>query len=161
MSLLRTSTLLAVATAAGLAAGCGSGYGGGSKSTRAASTSGNAVSKPGKTVAIAESEYKLTPSSVNVSATGTYTFKVQNKGTIAHALEIEGNGVEQKTGDIQPGSSATLTVDLTKNGKYELYCPIDGHRRQGMEGTVMVGSSAGGGTTTDTTSTDTGGGGGY
>src|SRR5690242_12191243 len=150
MNLLRTSALLAVAAAAGLAAGCGGSYGGGggnSGSTRAASTSGNAVSGAGKTVTIAESEYKLTPSSVNVSATGTYTFKVMNKGSVAHALEIEGNGVEQKTAHIQPGSSATLTVDLAKNGKYELYCPIDGHRRQGMEGTLMVGSSAGAGTT--------------
>ena len=55
-----------------------------------------------QTIQISEKEYSLTP-----------------------AMEIEGNGVEEKTGDLQPATSATLRVTLTKNGSYELYWPID------------------------------------
>jgi uncharacterized cupredoxin-like copper-binding protein len=31
-----------------------------------------------------------------------------------------------------------VTVDL-KAGKYEYYCPVDGHKDAGMEGTLTVG----------------------
>jgi plastocyanin len=115
-----------------------------------------------QTIQISEKEYSLEPATISVSGTGTYEFKVTNNGTIAHALEIEGNGVEQKIGDIQPGAGATLRVTLTKDGSYELYCPIDGHRSQGMKGTVIVGSGSGsGGTTTNEAGTTTSGGYGY
>ena len=31
---------------------------------------------------------------------------------------------------------------ISKPGEYEFYCPIDGHREQGMEGTIVVGGQA-------------------
>ena len=112
-----------------------------------------------QTIQISEKEYSLSPGTVTVSKTGTYEFKVTNNGTIAHALEVEGNGVEEKIGDVQPGASATLRVTLTKDGSYEMYCPIDGHRSEGMQGTVTVGSGSGsGGTTTKEGGTTTSGG---
>ncbi len=115
-----------------------------------------------QTIQISEKEYSLKPATVAVSKTGTYEFKVTNNGTIAHALEVEGNGVEEKIGDIQPGAAATLRVTLTKDGSYELYCPIDGHRSQGMKGTLTVGSGSGsGGTTTNDAGTTTSRGYGY
>ena len=86
---------------------------------------------------------------------------MSNNGTIAHALEIEGNGVEEKTSDIQPGAAATLRVTLGKGGSYELYCPIDGHRSQRMQGTLTVGSAGSGGTTTNDAGTTTSRGYGY
>jgi plastocyanin len=115
-----------------------------------------------QTIQISEQEYSLDPGTVTVSKTGTYEFKVTNNGKIAHALEVEGNGVEEKTGDIQPGAAATLRVTLAKDGSYELYCPIDGHRSQGMKGTLTVGSGSGsGGTTTNDAGTTTSRGYGY
>ena len=115
-----------------------------------------------QTIQISEKEYSLTPGTVTVSKTGTYEFRVTNNATIAHALEVEGNGIEEKIGDIQPGAGATLRVTLTKDGSYEMYCPIDGHRGQGMQGTVTVGSRSGsGGTTTNEGGTTTSGGYGY
>jgi plastocyanin len=113
-----------------------------------------------QTIKISEKEYSLNPGTVTVSKTGTYEFKVTNNGTIAHALEIEGNGVEEK----KPGAGATLRVTLTKEGSYELYCPIDGHRNQGMKSSVTVGSASGSGgmmTTTTNAGTTTSGGYGY
>jgi plastocyanin len=102
-----------------------------------------------QTIQISAKEYSLTPSKVNLTKRGTYEFKATSNGTIAHALEIGGNGVEEKTGSIEPGSSETLRVTFSKAGSYEVYCPIDGHRGQGMEGTISVASAPGGGTTTN------------
>jgi uncharacterized cupredoxin-like copper-binding protein len=134
-------------TAALLLAGCG----GSSNSSSSSKPSGNAT----QTVQISEKEFSLTPSTVTLSKPGTYAFHVTNNGTITHALEVEGNGVEQKSGDIQAGSSATLTVTFTKNGPYEIYCPIDGHKAQGMKGTLTVGHASGGTTTTEGQTTTT------
>jgi uncharacterized cupredoxin-like copper-binding protein len=137
-------------------AGCG-GSSGGSKTVAASGGSGG-----GQTIQVKEMEYKLTPSSFTVAKPGTVTFEVKNAGTIGHALEVEGNGVEEKTSTISPGSSAKLTVDLSKKGTYEVYCPIDGHRAMGMEAKLVVGgASAGGGGGTTTTETKTKSSGGY
>jgi uncharacterized cupredoxin-like copper-binding protein len=141
-------------------AGCGGGSSSPSSSGGSGATTAAAASH---TVSLSESEYKLSPSTVSVAKAGKVTFDVKNTGQIAHALEIEGSGVEEKTGHIAPGEGASITVTLPKNGTYEMYCPIDGHRDKGMEGTIHVGGSAGGMTTEGTTTegTTTGGGSGY
>jgi len=159
MRLHRLSLLGAVVVVVGLS-GCGGGSGAGSSQSEATSTTtSSAAAQSLKTVTISEKEFSLTPSSVSLSKAGTYTFKAVNNGTITHALEIEGNGVEQKASEIGPGNSTTITVDL-KKGSYEMYCPVDGHKNEGMKGTITVGSSSAGGagTTmqTDTTPTTTG-----
>jgi plastocyanin len=139
-----------------LLVGCGGGYGGGSGGSNQAAGSGNSI----QTIQIAEKEYSLTPSTVTLTKAGTYTFKATNNGSTAHALEIEGNGIESKTGHIEPGSTATLQVAL-KAGSYEMYCPIDGHKQEGMKGDVAVGSAGAGMSTTTTNETTTSRGGGY
>jgi plastocyanin len=103
---------------------------GGTSSTSSSSAGGPVL----QTIQISEKEYSLTPSKITVAKTGTYELKATNDGTITHALEIEGNGVEEKTGDVAPASTATVRVKLSKDGSYEIYCPIDGHRGQGMAG---------------------------
>jgi uncharacterized cupredoxin-like copper-binding protein len=144
MKRLALLSLLALAVA-----GCGGG--GGSKE--------QAASGGGKTITIKETEYKLTPAKVTVASTGSVTFEATNDGQVDHALEVEGNDVEEETETISPGSSAKLTVDLSKPGTYEVYCPIDNHRQMGMEATLVVGGGAagGGGTTNESTSTTSGG----
>jgi hypothetical protein len=46
-------------------------------------------------------------------------------------------------------------VTLPKNGTYEMYCPVDGHKALGMKGKLTVGGSgaAGGATSTENTGT--------
>jgi uncharacterized cupredoxin-like copper-binding protein len=68
---------------------------------------------------------------------GSVTFDVSNDGSTVHNLEIEGNGVEEETEDLQPGDTGELTVDL-QPGSYEMYCSIDGHEDLGMKGEVTV-----------------------
>jgi uncharacterized cupredoxin-like copper-binding protein len=101
------------------------------KTTSTASTAG------AKTVKVGESEWKITPTDGKATA-GNVVLNVSNTGQVPHQLEVEGNGLEeQKTAVIDPGGSAKLAVKL-KPGKYEWYCPIPGHKEQGMEGTLTV-----------------------
>ena len=127
----------------GTLAGCGGGGGagnpsGGSQGSKAAA--GPVV----RTIEVKETEYKLTPDKITLNKPGTYVLEARNTGSTTHALEIEGKGVEEETKDLGAGQSAKLKVAL-KRGKYEIYCPVDGHREQGMEGTVTVKGSSGGG----------------
>src|SRR2546422_4355952 len=79
------------------------------------------------------SEWKVELSEATIAA-GPVTFTVTNAGSIPHAFEVEGAGVERETELIQPGSTATLTLTL-KPGTYEAYCPVgeDSHKKLGME----------------------------
>jgi plastocyanin len=68
---------------------------------------------------------------------GKVTITMDNPSDVPHAVEVEGNGVEKETKTLTNGT-ADVTVDL-KAGKYEFYCPVDGHKEGGMEGTLTVG----------------------
>ena len=67
---------------------------------------------------------------------GKVTVVMNNPSDVPHAVEIEGNGVEKESKTVT-GASSDVTADL-KAGKYEFYCPVDGHRQAGMEGTLTV-----------------------
>ena len=54
-----------------------------------------------------------------------------------HAIAVEGNGVDEDGPTAQAGGDSKITVDL-KPGKYEFYCPVDGHKDLGMEGELTV-----------------------
>jgi plastocyanin len=84
------------------------------------------------------SEWKVELSQRTITA-GSVTFSVTNAGTIPHAFEVEGQGIERETAVIQPGSSATLQLTL-KPGTYDVYCPVgeDSHKHLGMETHLKV-----------------------
>jgi plastocyanin len=132
-------------------AGCGASGGqaaGGNLAGKASATNGGSAAAARsvvKSIEVKETEYKLNPAKITLNKPGAYVFKAENTGSTTHALEIEGKGVEEETKDLAAGRSAELKVTL-KGGRYEIYCPVDGHRQQGMEGTVTVkqGSSGGG-----------------
>ena len=77
------------------------------------------------------SEHRITP--------GAVTFTITNAGSIPHAFEVEGEGIEQETKAIQPGAHVTLTLTL-KPGTYDVYCPVgeDSHKKLGMDTRLMV-----------------------
>lgn len=66
---------------------------------------------------------------------GTTTFGVTNQGTLRHGLVIRAPGdsaqVTKLDMHLEPGESATLEVALNA-GRYEVYCPIGGHRQRGL-----------------------------
>jgi plastocyanin len=92
---------------------------------------------PIQTITITETDFALDPDSVDVEEPGTYTFEVVNEGDVAHALEVEGEGIEEETDTLNPGQRAMLTVELDR-GRYELYCPVGDHADRGMTGKVEV-----------------------
>jgi len=102
-------------------------------STKAATTT--AAAKPqATTVAVDETEFKITTATTTFKA-GQITFEAKNVGKIPHDLAVKQTG--DKTKLIQPGGSATLKVTL-KAGKYELYCTVPGHEAAGMKLNITV-----------------------
>jgi uncharacterized cupredoxin-like copper-binding protein len=57
--------------------------------------------------------------------------------SLPHGIAIEGKGVDKDGNVVQPGGTSTVTVAL-KPGTYTYYCPVPGHRKAGMEGTLTV-----------------------
>ena len=68
---------------------------------------------------------------------GKVTVDFANPSSTPHAVEIEGNGVEEETETVTSGDAPPITVDL-KPGTYEFYCPVPGHKEAGMKGTLTV-----------------------
>src|SRR5437867_2172117 len=95
---------------------------------------------PGDPAAVSAklSEWKVELSEGTITA-GTVTFTIANVGSIPHAFEVEGEGIEKETDVIQPGASAKLTLTL-QPGTYEVYCPVgnDSHKKLGMETQLKV-----------------------
>ena len=111
------------------------------------------------TVKAIETEFHIALSKTSFKP-GTYLFEAENKGHATHALEITGPGLHNAmTADIQPGHSAKLKVTF-KKGKYDVFCPIPGHKALGMNVNLVISSSGGSGTTA-TTSKSTASSGGY
>lgn len=91
------------------------------------------------------SEFAFTLSTKSV-APGSVTFKVTNKGALAHTFFVcsaNTGGSANKcagkgTAQISPGKSATLTISFTKAGSYEYLCTVPGHAAAGMKGDLKV-----------------------
>jgi plastocyanin len=163
----------AALAAALVVVGCG---GGNDKTTNAKTTppasTGTSTSSGGggTTIAVHETEFKLSPANVTVAKPGPVTIRVTNDGKVEHSLEVEGPGIGEKklSRNLSPGQSATLDLTL-KKGKYEWYCPVDAHKSMGMKGSITVGSGSSGAASTGASggqsgagqSSGGGGGGGY
>jgi plastocyanin len=108
------------------------------ESTSSSTTASGGGGGGSSSVDISETEYQLDPADPTVAGTsGDVTINLTNDGGVTHNLEIEGNGVEEVSDDIEPGQSTTLKVGLNP-GTYEIYCAIDDHKGLGMEGTLTV-----------------------
>ncbi len=121
---------------------------------------GPAAASPGTKVTTTETQFHIALSQKKFTP-GTYTFVAKNMGTVTHALMITGPGIKSAmTSDIAPGKSANLTVTF-KDGRYDIFCPIPGHKMLGMNVNVTVGATSTGASTTKTTSAPKSGGYGY
>ena len=69
---------------------------------------------------------------------GKVTIVMTNTSSIPHAVELEGGGVEKKGAIVTGGGSVSRITANLKPGKYEFYCPVDGHKAAGMKGTLTV-----------------------
>ena len=143
--------VLGAAATALAAAGCGGG-GGSSSSTpssppastpapAASTTTGSSSSSGGAGSKLSLSadpsgNLKFNKSSLSAKS-GSVTITMDNPSPIPHAIAVEGNGVDKDGQTVTKGGKSTITVTL-KPGKYTFYCPVDGHRAAGMQGTLTV-----------------------
>jgi plastocyanin len=112
-----TASLVALAAAAGTVAGCGS-----SGAHPTAAQSGGADS-------LGISNFKFRPARLTVSRGPRIT--VTNRDSTAHTATAD-DGRSFDTGNIDPGSTATIT--LAKAGTYRFHCSIHPF----MHGTIVV-----------------------
>jgi len=139
------------------------------------------------------SELAFKLSKTSMVAAGTITFNVTNMGVAFHNFRVctkpvasadaATNACSGKTTKIlKHGDKTTLTVTISKSGKYEFLCTVSGHAQAGMKGLIGIGvavaaseqktaatagapsasnggSSSGGGTTTPATTTKSSSGG--
>lgn len=128
---------LAIAVALPIA-GCGSDDSDSETGGDASATTQSAVSGGGQTLALAadpDGAIAFDKTSLSTTA-GKTTIAFTNESQVPHAVEVEGNGIEEETETIQ-GGNAQLTVDL-KPGTYEFYCPVGNHKEEGMKGELIV-----------------------
>jgi plastocyanin len=135
----RITWLIALVLVAGVltAAGCGDddegsagGSGGGTGTEESSGGGGETLTvtaDPGGAISWDKSELS--------AKAGSVTLKIVNESDVPHAIEVEGNGVEEETKNVT-GGEAEVTVDL-KAGEYEYYCPVGEHRKT-MKGTLTV-----------------------
>jgi uncharacterized cupredoxin-like copper-binding protein len=84
------------------------------------------------TVTVTMKEFKYVLSKKTVRH-GKVTFKLVNKGKVAHDFKIAG----KKSKLIKPRKTGSLTVTL-KAGKRPYVCTVKGHAIAGMKGTLRV-----------------------
>jgi len=130
--------LLAVALA-----GCGSSSGSSSSAASVPAAAGGSTTMAsggsGTSVGVTLKDFSSTLAGGDSLKPGTYTFTVANQGPSAHNLTIEGPGVDnQATPTFGSGETKTLTVTL-KDGKYDFFCSVPGHKQAGMNVDVTVG----------------------
>ena len=101
--------------------GSGGGGGGGAQTLSLSADPGGAL--------------KFTTTELKAKA-GSVTIDFDNPASVPHAVEIEGNGVEEKSETVTEGK-ASVTADV-EAGTYTFYCPVGSHRQSGMEGTLTV-----------------------
>jgi uncharacterized cupredoxin-like copper-binding protein len=134
---------LALPATALVIAGCGGGNSSQVSASPPAASSNAAVapSGHGQTLHLtANPSGKLEFSPMQLSAkAGKVTLVMKNPSSsgLQHGVAVEGNGVDKDSKIVGPGGTSTVTVNL-KKGKYEFYCPFDGHKAAGMTGTLTV-----------------------
>lgn len=88
-------------------------------------------------IIVSENEFSINVPNPQLTP-GTYTFVVENSGSVSHDLVIEGPGVEsRRTPRIESGGSGELSVNL-EPGSYTLWCSVGNHRELGMSTEITV-----------------------
>lgn len=83
---------------------------------------------------------------------GHIVLRIENVDSQVHNLTVDGNAIP----DLQPKATTELDLGVLTAGNYEMFCQIPGHKDAGMQGTLMIASSAGGSTSGSTGGSATG-----
>ena len=136
---MRRITIALVIAAAALA-GCG---GDDDEQGQAASTAepgsggGGGGGQTLKLAAPADGSLKFDKKTLQAK-TGKVTIQFSNPSSVPHAVKVEGNGIEEKSSQVITKGKTEVTVELSKAGTYEFYCPVGQHEQAGMKGELKV-----------------------
>ena len=121
-------------------AGCGGDNNGGGGTTAATTTTGAGTTQAAETINVSLSDFKIQPANPRVAKAGQVAFRLKNDGGTVHSLEVDGpNGETKLPSGLNPGQTGSLTVDLSKPGKYEWPCAeLCGFGHSGMKGWIYV-----------------------
>jgi nitrite reductase (NO-forming) len=86
-------------------------------------------------VAINASEFKFSPTSMQVPLGQKVTFTLNNTGVVEHDFSVQNTGFALTAG---PGQTATGEFTFDKPGVFDFFCSIPGHKDAGMKGTLSV-----------------------
>lgn len=92
-------------------------------------------------VAVSAFEWGFTPEKITVTAGEGVRIEFSNDGNALHNLVVD--GLETADGDnpfveAKSGEADSVAFTPVETGEFEFYCTISGHRRRGMEGTLVV-----------------------
>jgi nitrite reductase (NO-forming) len=99
--------------------------------TTTGATTTTAYPGPGGTVTVSMFEFGF-PLAPTTIPSGNVTFVMNNTGTVVHNFDIEGVAPGPF---VDPGKSATMTVNLQASRQYTYVCDVPYHAQSGMEGT--------------------------
>lgn len=98
-------------------------------------------------LAVELSEWTLGPGQISVPLGEQVHIRLFNNGSVGHGFTIEGLGVNYDS-PISAGGQQNVYFTADTAGSFPMFCPIPGHRGQGMEGVFIVNRTQPG---TDTT----------
>lgn len=100
----------------------------------AAAATDDAASAAPASVAVALSEFAISPDPIVVAHGGT--LEVSNVGAAEHNLKVK--DTEVGTGTFGAGGSESLDLTALDPGDYAVWCDIPGHEAGGMEATLTI-----------------------
>jgi uncharacterized cupredoxin-like copper-binding protein len=102
--------------------------------------SGGAAAQGGSTLQLSadpSGQLKFDKTSLTAKA-GKVTLEMANPSSVPHGIAVKGNGIDKKGPTASSQGTASKIAVTLKAGKYEFYCPVDGHEQAGMKGTLTV-----------------------
>ncbi|MFA9445501.1 multicopper oxidase domain-containing protein [Egicoccus sp. AB-alg6-2] len=122
--------LVALVLSAGALITAANGTGGSAPALAVAAASSDAPIE----VSVELTEFAITPSSIEIAASGSLL--VTNGGVAQHDLAVVDTGLA--TPMLNAGESATLDLSSLEPGTYDILCTVAGHEAGGMKGTLTV-----------------------
>jgi nitrite reductase (NO-forming) len=86
-------------------------------------------------VTIKATEFKFSPTAINVPMGQKVTITLDNTGVVEHDVTFQSGGF---TVAAKPGQTTTADFTFDKAGVFDFFCSIPGHKDAGMKGTLTV-----------------------
>ena len=86
-------------------------------------------------VTITASEFKFSPTSMQVPVGQKVRFTLNNSGVVEHDFTVQNTAFSLSA---NPGQTATGEFTFDKAGVFQFFCSIPGHKDAGMKGTLTV-----------------------